>query len=148
MYLAKGALPRAMRSRMSAVKNVFVVGSMGTWVILRQGSCSTIDAASGSQRILNSRRGAFAYSAAKALFEGRGLKLPPMKTNSFARLLTSGSSRAASARLVKGPAAMIVTWPGWRCSSRIRQFAAVSAAALMCGAPAGDGGTRYGSGGY
>src|SRR5258708_38846327 len=112
MYLAKAALPWATRYRLSAVKKVFGVGSMGTWVILRQGSCSTIDAASGSQRILNSRRGAFAYSAAKALFEGQGLKLPRMKTNSFARLLSSGSRRAASARLVKGPAAMMVTWPG------------------------------------
>src|SRR5712671_3666360 len=112
MYAANGALPWAMRLRMSGVKKVFVVGSMGTWVILRQGSCSTIDAASGSQRILNSRRGAFAYSAAKALFDGLGLKLPPMKTNSLARLLTSGSNRTASARLVRGPAAMMVTWPG------------------------------------
>src|SRR5258708_8768472 len=110
MYAANGAVQWAMGRRMSGLKKVFVVGSMGTWVILCQGSCSTIDAASGSQRILNSRRGAFAYSAAKALLEGRGLKLPPMNTNSFARLLISGSRRAASATLVKGPPAMVVTW--------------------------------------
>ena len=40
-----------------APKNVFVVGSIGTNVTFRHGACSTMLAASGSQRKLNSSRG-------------------------------------------------------------------------------------------
>src|SRR6266850_7736534 len=124
----------------SGLKNVAVVGSMGTSVIFFQGSCSTIEAASGSQRMLNSRRGAFAYSVAKELSAAVGLKLPPMKTSSLAREENCGSNREAIARLVRGPAAMMLTWPGNSRTLRTRKLAALSRAGLIFGSPAGEGG--------
>src|SRR4030088_2640208 len=129
----------------SGLKKVAVVGSMGTWVTFFQGSCSTIEAASGSQRILNSRRGAFAYSAAKELLAAVGLKLPPMKTSSLTSEENSGSNREASARLVRGPAATMLTWPGNSRTFLTRKLAALSRAGLIFGSPAREGGTRYGS---
>src|SRR4051812_37812299 len=101
-YSANGARPCAMTLKNSFLKNVFVVGSTGTCVIFLHGSCSTIDAASGSQRKLNSRRGALAYSAAKALSAATGLKLPPMQTSSLASEANCESTLAAIARLVRG----------------------------------------------
>ena len=74
-----------------------------------------------------------------------GLKLPPMKTSSLANEENSGSSREASARLVRGPAATMLTWPGNSCTLRTRKLAALSRAGLIFGSPAGEGGTRYGS---
>src|SRR5437870_11540340 len=132
----------------SALKKVLVVGSIGTSVIFFHGSCSTIDAASGSNRMLNSRRVAFTYSAAKGLSAGVGLKLPPMKTSSFANDENCGSSREVIAMLVRGPAAMIVTWPGNSRTARERKLKALSCAGWIVGWPAGEGGTRYGSAGY
>src|SRR5215475_14726661 len=132
----------------SALKKVLVVGSIGTSVIFFHGSCSTIDAASGSKRMLNSRRVAFTYSAAKGLSAGRGLKLPPMNTSSFANDENCGSNRAVIAMSVSGPAAMIVTWPGNWCTTRERKLAALSCAGWIVGCPAGEGGTRYGSAWY
>src|ERR1700730_3422461 len=129
----------------SSLKKVAVVGSMGTSVIFFQGSCSTIEADSGSQRILNSRRGAFAYSAAKELSAAAGWKLPPMKTSSLTREENSGSNREGSARLLRGPAATMLTWPGNSRTFLTRKLAALSRAGLIFGSPAGDGGTRYGS---
>ena len=57
----------------SGLKKVLVVGSIGTCVMCFQASWSTMWAASGSQRMLNSRRGLLAYSSAKALPEGVGI---------------------------------------------------------------------------
>src|SRR5205807_1095825 len=131
----------------SGLKKVRVVGSIGTSVIFFHDSCSTIEAASGSQRMLNSRRGELAYSAAKPLSAATGLKLPPMKTSSSASEANSGSNREAMARLVRGPAATIVTRPGNSCTLRARKLAALSWAGLIFGAPAGEGGPRYGSAG-
>ena len=50
-----------------------LVGSTGTCVMCFHASCNTICAASGSQRMLNSRRGVLAYSVAKALPAAVGL---------------------------------------------------------------------------
>src|SRR2546429_8251723 len=126
----------------SALKKVLVVGSIGTSVIFFHGSCSTIDAASGSERMLNSRRVAFTYSAAKGLSAGVGLKLPPMKTSSFASEENCGSSRDVSAMLVSGPAVMTLTWPGNSCTTRDRKLAGLSCAGWVVGGPAGEGGPR------
>jgi hypothetical protein len=61
---------------------VAVEGSTGTMVILRQGARAMMLAASGSKRMLNSRRGLLtnsrAKSAARLSSTWRGLRLPPM----------------------------------------------------------------------
>src|SRR4029077_17012140 len=106
----------------SGLRKVFVVGSIGTSVIFFQGSCSTIVAASGSKRMLNSRRVAFTYSAAKGLSGGGGLKLPPMKPCSFTNEENCGSSLEVIAMLVSGPAQMMLTWPGNSCTLRERKL--------------------------
>src|SRR5712671_6371792 len=95
--------------------------------------------------MLNSRRGALIYSFANSLLAAIGLKLPPINTSSFASDENSGSTRAANAIFVNGPAAIIVTCPGNSCTFRIMKLMALSLAALIVGAPAGDGGTTDGS---
>src|SRR3981081_3022454 len=126
----------------SGLKKVAVVGSLGHSVTFFQGSCSTIEAASGSQRMLNSRRGALAYSAAKELSAAVGLKLPPLKTHPLAGEENSGSNREPSAGLVRGPAATMLTWPGNSRTFLTRKLAALSRAGLIFGSPDGAGGTR------
>ena len=77
------------------------VASSGTRVT-GQDSASTSAAASGSLWMLASAKGV-TFPRAKA---------PPMITTSATWPAMSGAARRASARLVSGPIAAIVTWPG------------------------------------
>src|ERR1700733_6929483 len=144
-YASNGAVPCPTCLMYSGLKNVRVVGSTGICVILRQGSCSTMEAASASQCMLNSSRGAFTYSAENALPAGTGLKLPPMNTSSFASEANLGSSRAAMATLLNGPSSRMVTSPGYLWTMRIMKLTADSSAARIVGAPSASGGTKNGS---
>ena len=78
---------------------------------------STMRAASGSKKKLNSA----ADDALPAT-----LTLPPIKTMRLIRVSISGFMRSASAMLVMGPIARIVTSPGWRSISEMRNVTADS----------------------
>src|SRR5690349_1344627 len=84
------------------------------------------------------------YSSANSLFAGRGLKLPPITINSLVNPANSSSSRAARAKLVNGPNAIIVTSLGCACTCRRRKDVADSASGLVVGLPSSRGGTTPG----
>src|SRR5438132_4955023 len=82
----------------SSVKRVFTEMSMGVIVTFFQGARSTIRAASGSNHQLNSRRASMAPGSIAPLF---AYNPPPIMTNSFAKVATSGSSFSARAYSVR-----------------------------------------------
>ncbi len=78
-----GVSAALIRASSWGVSSVAVDGSTGTITSLRHGERITMLAASGSQRMLNSRRGALTNSRANCRADTlsrrrRGLRLPPM----------------------------------------------------------------------
>src|SRR5580692_1254991 len=98
MYCADGDVLALILSISSLVILVFTEISTVVQTIFFHGARNTMWAASGSNHRLNSRRGVFWNSGSSVC----GLRLPPMNTNSFARLGNSGSMEMASARFVIG----------------------------------------------
>ena len=67
-----------------------------------------------------------------------------MVTSPAASEAISGSRLNASAMLVNGPAAMIVTSPGWARTVRMMNSAAISARGFVVGSPSARWGTTFG----
>src|SRR5258706_16279424 len=101
MYFADAVPPALMRSTRSLDILVLTEISTGVQMIFFHGERRTMCAASGSNQMLNSWRGVFWNSGLLVM----GLRLAPMKTNSFARGGNSGSMEMARARFVMGPPA-------------------------------------------